>query len=77
MKSRMNGSQYLMELANTCNKKIVFDEEGLPVSQKGAEHGFGTRSILSFARQTRSSVNFWQDDGMFILQMITSTALHN
>ncbi len=77
LKSRMNGSQYLMELANTCNKKIVFDEEGLPVSQKGAEHGFGTRSILSFARQTRSSVNFWQNDGMFILQMITSTALHN
>ena len=46
-------------------------------AQKGAEHGFGTRSILSFARQTRSSVNFWQNDGMFILQMITSTALHN
>ncbi len=75
LKSRMNGSQYLMELANTCRKEITFDEDGLPVSQKGAEHGIGTRSILSFARQTRSSVNFRQDDGMFILQMITSTTL--
>lgn len=74
LKSRMNGNQYLMELANTCRKEIAFDEEGMPVSQKGAEHGIGTKSILSFARQTRSSVNFRQDDGMFILQMITNTA---
>lgn len=75
LKSRMNGSQYLMELENTCRKKISFDEDGLPISQKGSEHGIGTKSILSFARQTRSSVNFRQEDGMFILQMITNTAV--
>ncbi len=75
LKSRMNGSQYLMELENTCRKKISFDEDGLPISQKGSEHGIGTKSILSFARQTRSSVNFRQEDGIFILQMITNTAV--
>lgn len=71
LKSRMIGSQYLMELANTCSKEIKFDEEGLPVSRNGVEHGIGTKSILSFARQMRSNVNFRQDNGMFILQMIT------
>lgn len=75
LKSRMIGSQYLMELANTCSTEIVFDEEGLPVSQKGMEHGIGTKSILSFARQTRSNVNFRQDNGMFIMQMITNKRL--
>lgn len=77
LKSRMNGSQYLMEIANTCSTDIVFDEDGLPISQKGTEHGIGTKSILSFARQTHSSVNFRQVHGQFILQMITNTSLCN
>ncbi len=77
LKSRMNGSQYLMEIANTCSTDIVFDEDGLPISQKGIEHGIGTKSILSFARQTHSSVIFRQEHGQFILQMITNTSLCN
>lgn len=75
LKSRMNGNQYLMEIANTCSRKIVFDEDGLPTSQEGTGHGIGIKSILSFAGQTHSSVNIRQEHGLFILQMITNTSL--
>lgn len=71
LKSRMFGGQYLMELSNTCSKAILFDKDGLPISPRGGGHGIGTKSILSFAKQTNAMVNFRQEDGYFILQVIT------
>lgn len=71
IKSRIINGQYLMELSNTCSKKILFDEVGTPISQNGDGHGIGTKSILSFAKQTHSMVNFLQKNGYFILQIIT------
>lgn len=73
LKSRMVGEQYLMELSNTCSKTILFDKEGFPISQRGENHGIGTRSILSFARQTNAMVNFRQENGFFTLQIIAHT----
>lgn len=70
LKSRMFGEQYLMELSNTCSKTIQFNKDGLPISQRGKNHGIGTRSILSFARQTNAMVNFHQENGLFTLQII-------
>lgn len=70
LKSRTIGEQYLMELSNTCSKTILFDKDGLPISQRGENHGIGTRSILSFARQANAMVNFRQENGFFTLQII-------
>lgn len=70
LKSRMVGRQYLMELSNTCSKTILLDKDGLPVSRKGNNHGIGTRSILSFAKETNAMVNFLQEKGFFTLQII-------
>lgn len=75
LKSRIFGGQYLMELSNTCSKTIVFDKDGLPISPKGENHGIGTRSILSFARQTNAMVNFLQENGFFTLQIILPLSL--
>lgn len=70
LKSRNLNGQYLMELSNTCRKTVLFDKNGIPVSQKGMGHGIGTKSILFFAKQTHSMVNFQQENGFFTLQII-------
>lgn len=70
LKSRNLNGQYLMELSNTCRKTVLFDKDGIPVSQKGMGHGIGTKSILFFAKQTHSMVNFQQENGFFTLQII-------
>ncbi len=70
LKSRNIGGQFLLELSNTCRKTVLFDKEGIPISQKGLGHGIGTRSILFFAKQTHSMVNFQQENGFFTLQVI-------
>lgn len=70
LKSRTLNGQFLIELSNTCHKTVLFDKEGMPISQKGQGHGIGTKSILYFAKQTRSMVNFQQENGYFTLQII-------
>ena len=71
LKSRMFSGQYLMELSNTCSKTVLFDKDDLPISHRGEGHGIGTKSILSFAKQAKAMVNFRQEGGYFILQVIT------
>lgn len=70
LKSRTLNGQYFIELSNTCHKTVLFDRDGMPISQKGIGHGIGTKSILYFAKQTRSMVNFRQENGYFTLQII-------
>lgn len=70
LKSRNLNGQFLMELSNTCRKTVLFDKDGIPISQKGMGHGIGTKSILYFAKQTHSMVNFQQENGFFTLQII-------
>lgn len=71
LKSRNLNGQYLLELSNTCRSTVLFDRDGTPISQKGAGHGIGTKSILYFARQTHSIVNFRHENECFTLQMIS------
>ena len=72
LKSRNLNGQYLMELSNTSRKTVRFDKDGMPISQKGMGHGIGTKSILFFAKQTHSMVNFQQENGFFTLQVIAN-----
>lgn len=70
LRSRNLNGQYLLELSNTCRKTVLFDKDGMPISQKGMGHGIGTKSILFFAKQTHSMVNFQHENGFFTLQVI-------
>ncbi|MDO5572835.1 MAG: GHKL domain-containing protein [bacterium] len=47
------GKQVMIEVSNPCDPtKVIFDEEtGLPLSERGEEHGIGTQSVLAFARR--------------------------
>lgn len=43
--------QLVMEISNTFVNEVVFGGDGLPVSKRGAGHGYGSRSIQAFVRK--------------------------
>lgn len=70
IKGRMDGQQYLMEIANTFCGEIEMDRESKrPVSNRQG-HGFGTRSITAFAEQNNAYVRYYVDNGWFRLRII-------
>lgn len=73
LKSRIFNGQYLMELSNTCIREVHFDDDGLPISEKGNGHGIGTRSILAFAKEHHATVHFRLENGRFVLQMMLTS----
>lgn len=47
--------QFLLEIRNTCLEPVVFDPEtGIPVSNRGADHGIGMQSIAYFAEKNQA-----------------------
>ncbi len=62
-------NQLLFEITNSCDKKVVLDDDGHPFSLE-AGHGIGTRSILSFIEETDSDIRYIAEDNRFTVRMI-------
>lgn len=62
-------SQLLLEIANSCEKKVPLDEEGHPFTTE-ENHGIGTRSVLSFVKQTDSEIRYIAEEKQFRVRMI-------
>ena len=61
--------QLLMEIVNSCEKKVELDEEGYPYSRE-ENHGIGTKSVLAFINQTDSEIRYLPEDKTFTVRMI-------
>lgn len=61
--------QLLLEIINSCDKKVELDEEGYPYTTE-AGHGVGTRSVLAFVRETDSVIKYISEDNQFKVRMI-------
>lgn len=59
----------MLMVKNSFDGVIAFDEEGIPISPK-KEHGFGTRSIVTFCEKNRAFHEFKIDEQNFILKVI-------
>lgn len=47
--------QFLLEIRNTCREQLVFDPQtGLPVSNRGMDHGIGMQSVAYFAEKNQA-----------------------
>ncbi len=62
-------NQYIIEIANSYSGSVVFDEEGLPVSQKSG-HGIGTRSISEFAKKNNAVLDYDVTEDWFKLRIV-------
>ena len=61
--------QLLLEVVNSCDKKVDLDEDGYPFTTEEG-HGIGTRSVLAFVKETDSAIRYIAEDKTFKVQMI-------
>ena len=64
------GGQIAAEIRNTCYFPVRFDENHIPISEKGEGHGIGTRSMMAFAQHTGAFLTFEEKEGWFIVRML-------
>lgn len=63
--------QLILEITNTYTGKCEFsDVTGLPVSKKGAGHGFGLRSVKAFANKNHAIFQYSVEEGMFCVRLL-------
>lgn len=57
----------ILEIDNYCHKKVIFDRNGLPLSDKndGQNHGFGSRSIKYVVEKYNGEIKYSQEENIF------------
>ena len=61
--------QFMLQVRNSFDGLIAFDEDGIPLTARKG-HGFGTRSIVAFCRQTNAFYEFSAVENEFTLRLI-------
>lgn len=61
--------QFMLQVRNSFDGLIAFDEDGIPLTTRKG-HGFGTRSIAAFCRQTNTFYEFGAEENEFTLRLI-------
>ena len=59
----------MLELSNSCDGTVTFDEGGLPVTER-AGHGLGVQSISDFCRKNGAVCQFDLTEGQFRLRLV-------
>jgi len=66
--SKTLGSNLSIRIENYCDKEIVFNEKGLPATQKDPSyHGYGTKSIKAVAEKYGGTAKFAKEGELFIV----------
>ena len=66
-----NDSQFGFEIINPCAEAVTFDDEGIPVARE-AGHGVGVRSVVAFAKENNSLLDFKCADDRFTMRLIVN-----
>ena len=66
-------AQILLEVRNTFveNSYKISKVTGLPLSERGTEHGFGMKSIKAYADKYHGLFQYSVEDGKFCVRLIT------
>lgn len=65
----LDSPQFVLEVANTHTESVVFDKAGIPLSTKKG-HGYGTQSILAFAKKYNALVDYDLNEEWFKLRLL-------
>lgn len=60
---------FMMQVSNSYDGNVKFDKDGIPLTDKGDGHGFGTRSIVAFCEKNKAYYEFKADDDVFIFRV--------
>lgn len=65
-------TQLLLEITNTfVGETQISKVTGLPVSNRGSEHGFGMRSVRAYAEKNNAYFKYSIENGMFCVRLLT------
>lgn len=64
----LNSPRFMIQVSNSFNGEVVFDKNGIPVTNKEG-HGFGTRSIIAFCEKNNVFYEFKADKSVFYLRL--------
>lgn len=68
---RQIATQLLVEISNPYAGVVAFSREtGLPLSEKGKNHGYGLRSVQSFAKKNHAIFSYEAEKGVFSVRML-------
>lgn len=70
MDARRVKNQLAIEIANTFVHEVIFGEDGLPVSRRGAGHGYGSRSIQAFAQKYGAVYDCQVEGNWFFVRLV-------
>ena len=59
----------MLEVSNRCGRKVIFDDQGLPVAQREG-HGLGVQSISAFCLKNGAVCQFDLTDGWFRFRLV-------
>lgn len=65
--------QFVLDISNSFDGTVEFDDSGIPVSQ-GQDHGIGSQSIFAFARKYDSIVDYSTESGVFTIRIMFTKA---
>lgn len=61
--------KFMLQVRNSFDGLIAFDEDGIPLTTRKG-HGFGTRSIAAFCKQTNAFYEFGAEENEFTLRLV-------
>lgn len=67
----VGGPPLVLEIANPYCGKIAFDQNHLPCAERQG-HGFGTRSIATFAKNHHALLDYQAKEGIFRLRLLVN-----
>lgn len=65
----MYQGQFLIELENTIEKEVEFDNRGFPLSKRSG-HGFGTKSVEAFVKENNGEIVYSAKNKRFTVRII-------
>lgn len=71
LKFILHRRQYVLDVSNSFDGAVAFDDNGRPISEKD-DHGIGSQSIFAFAKKYNATVDYTVKDCVFNIRMMFS-----
>lgn len=60
---------FMLQISNSFDGNVKFDKDGIPLTDKGDGHGFGTRSTIAFCEKNKAYYEFKSNEDVFIFRV--------
>ena len=65
----LHQGQFIIELENSCVKKVELDKNGFPTTKK-MNHGYGTKSVVAFVKENQGEIVYSVKENRFSVRII-------